>query len=225
MGHVCTSSAAASVVAAFGADAVAMVGTCHDFTGHAIAGQFAHSHPTAGSVRPRQTHQQAGSREPNPSWIPAGNDATRRIARRIGGFPGGTLTEVFDIPLTAHILGGAPIGDSPASGVIDPYQRIFGYDGLHVVDGAAVAANLGVNPSLTIVAQAERAISLWPNKGEPDRRPAIGAPYERVRPVRPVRPAVPEHAPAAYTVGLPERGCPEHDLPEHAVTNRHLPGG
>ncbi|WP_322761991.1 GMC oxidoreductase [Frankia sp. Cr2] len=169
--------------------------------------------------RARLTSRQ-GHGEPNPSWIPAGNDATRRIARRIGGFPGGTLTEVFDIPLTAHILGGAPIGDSPASGVIDPYQRIFGYDGLHVVDGAAVAANLGVNPSLTIVAQAERAISLWPNKGEPDQRPAIGAPYERVRPVRPVRPAVPEHAPAAYTVGLSD-----HALPVPAVTNRHLPGG
>jgi cholesterol oxidase len=156
-----------------------------------------------------------GRGAPNPTWIPVGNDAARRIASRIGGFPSGTLTEICDIPLTAHILGGAPIGDSPASGVIDPYQRIFGYDGLHVVDSAAVTANLGVNPALTIVAQAERAISFWPNKGEPDQRPPVGSRYERIRPVRPLRPAVPEHAPAAYTIGLgdtPPVGEPEQDF-------------
>ncbi|WP_131784238.1 GMC family oxidoreductase [Protofrankia symbiont of Coriaria ruscifolia] len=144
-----------------------------------------------------------GHGEPNPTWIPAGNDATRRIARRIGGFSGGTLTEILDIPLTAHILGGAAIGDSPSSGVVDPYQRVFGYDGLHVTDGAAIAANLGVNPSLTIVAQAERAMSMWPNNGERDQRPPIGSPYRRIPPVRPVRPAVPDDAPAAYRIGLP----------------------
>ncbi len=142
-----------------------------------------------------------GHGEPNPTWIPAGNDATRRIARRMGGFPGGTLTEILDIPMTAHILGGAPIGDSASSGVIDPYQRMFGYDGLHVIDGAAITANLGVNPSLTITAQAERAMSLWPNKGERDTRPPVGSPYRRVSPVRPIHPAVPDHAPAAYRIG------------------------
>ncbi len=149
-----------------------------------------------------------GHGQPNPTWIPAGNDATRRIAKHVDGFPGGTLPEVLDIPMTAHILGGAPIGDSPANGVIDPYHRIFGYDGLHVVDGAAVAANLGVNPSLTITALAERAISLWPNKGEPDQRPPAGSRYKRIPPIRPLYPVVPEHAPAAYTIGLakgPER--------------------
>ncbi len=99
--------------------------------------------------------------------------------------------------MTAHILGGAAIGDSPQTGVIDPYHRVYGYAGIHVVDGAAVSANLGVNPSLTITAQAERAMSLWPNKGEADPRPEPGSAYRPVEAVRPVTPAVPEAAPAA----------------------------
>ncbi len=65
------------------------------------------------------------------------------------------------------------------------------------MDGAAVTANLGVNPSLTITAQAERAMSFWPNKGETDPRPPVGAEYEQVSPVAPKRPAVPAEAPAA----------------------------
>jgi cholesterol oxidase len=73
--------------------------------------------------------------------------------------------------MTAHILGGAVIGDSPETGVIDKYHRVFGHRNVHVVDGAAVSANLGVNPSLTITAQAERAFSFWPRKGDPDIRP------------------------------------------------------
>jgi len=68
---------------------------------------------------------------------------------------------------------------------------------LHVVDGSAVPANLGVNPSLTITAMAERAMSLWPNKGEADRRPPLGSEYRRVDPIVPLRPAVPRQAPAA----------------------------
>ena len=60
---------------------------------------------------------------------------------------------------------------------MDPYQRLYGHDGLHVVDGSAVSANLGVNPSLTITAQAERAMAFWPNKGEADPRPALGSAY------------------------------------------------
>ncbi|HCT75272.1 MAG TPA: cholesterol oxidase [Micromonosporaceae bacterium] len=108
---------------------------------------------------------------PNPTWIPEGNTAVRLLAEEIGGVPGGSLTEMADIPITAHILGGAVIGKDPDSGVVDQYHRVFGYRGLHVVDGAAVSANLGVNPSLTITAQAERAFSHWPRKGEPDPRP------------------------------------------------------
>ncbi|MER5333490.1 GMC family oxidoreductase [Micromonospora sp. NPDC002717] len=134
---------------------------------------------------------------PNPTWIPAGNRAARLLAEEIGGTPGGALTEPFDIPMTAHILGGAVIGATPADGVVDPWHRVFGHPGLHVVDGAAVSANLGVNPSLTITAQAERAMSFWPNKGDPDPRPPVGSPYARMDPVPPRHPAVPPHAPGA----------------------------
>ena len=84
------------------------------------------------------------------------------------------------MPMTAHFIGGCAIGDSPETGVVDPYQRVYGYDGLHVVDGSAVSANLGVNPSLTITAQAERAMAFWPNKGEADPRPELGAAYRRL---------------------------------------------
>ena len=81
------------------------------------------------------------------------------------------------MPLTAHFIGGCTIGDSPETGVVDPYQRVYGHPGLHVVDGSAISANLGVNPSLTITAQAERAMAFWPNKGEADPRPALGSAY------------------------------------------------
>jgi hypothetical protein len=71
-----------------------------------------------------------GHGEPNPTWIPVGNDVTRRLSEKVDGFPGGTWGEVFNIPMTAHIIGGCPIGDSPATGVLDPWQRVYGYDGL-----------------------------------------------------------------------------------------------
>jgi cholesterol oxidase len=66
-----------------------------------------------------------------------------------------------------------------------------------VVDGSAVSANLGVNPSLTITAQAERAMAFWPNKGETDPRPPLGADYRRLAPVPPRAPVVPSDAPGA----------------------------
>jgi cholesterol oxidase len=81
--------------------------------------------------------------------------------------------------------------------VVDPWQRLYGHPGLHVVDGSAISANLGVNPSLTITAQAERAMAYWPNKGEEDPRPAVGEGYRPVAPVPPRRPVVPEAAPGA----------------------------
>ncbi|MDZ4265932.1 MAG: GMC oxidoreductase, partial [Mycobacterium sp.] len=86
---------------------------------------------------------------------------------------------------------------SPEHGVIDPYQRVYGYPTLSVMDGAAISANLGVNPSLSITAQAERAAALWPNKGEDDLRPAQGEPYRRLAPIAPAHPVVPADAPAA----------------------------
>jgi cholesterol oxidase len=154
--------------------------------------------------RRRYTSRQ-GHGNPNPTFIPAGYEANQRTAEYIGGIAGGTWSEVFDIPLTAHFIGGAPIGTDPSNGVIDPYHRVFNYPNLHVVDGAAITANLGVNPSLTIAAQAERAFSLWPNKGEEDPRPVQGEPYRRVDPVPPKAPAVPAHAPAALRL-VPRRG-------------------
>ncbi|GIJ14815.1 FAD-dependent oxidoreductase [Micromonospora gifhornensis] len=131
-----------------------------------------------------------GHGTPNPTWIPAGNRAARLLAEEIGGTPGGALTEPFDIPMTAHILGGAVIGATPETGVIDPYHRVYGHPGLHVVDGAAISANLGVNPSLTITAQAERAMSLWPNKNTPDPRPPHPSPYRPLTPIPPTHPAL-----------------------------------
>ena len=145
----------------------------------------------------RRYSSKQGHGEPNPTWIPAGNEVTRRIAEKIDGVAGGTWGELFNVPLTAHFLGGAAIGDSVETGVIDPYQRVYNYPTLHVVDGASISANLGVNPSLSITAQAERAASLWPNLGEVDQRPAQGESYRRLAPIAPAHPVVPAEAPAA----------------------------
>ncbi|MGV9748288.1 FAD-dependent oxidoreductase [Rhodococcus zopfii] len=152
----------------------------------------------------RRVTSKQGHGEPNPTWIPAGNDATRRIAQKIDGIAGGTWGEILNIPLTAHFLGGAVIGVDRDHGVIDPYHRVYGYPTLSVVDGAAVSANLGVNPSLTIAAQAERSASLWPNKGEDDVRPVQGEPYRRLGPVAPKNPVVPAGAPGALSLPIVE---------------------
>ncbi|GAA1899091.1 FAD-dependent oxidoreductase [Actinomadura bangladeshensis] len=138
-----------------------------------------------------------GDGEPNPTWIPVAHDAVRMLAEELDATPGGTWFDLFNIPTTAHFIGGCVIGETPEDGVIDPYHRVHGHPGLHIVDGSAVTANLGVNPSLTITAQAERAMAFWPNRGEKDPRPAPGAAYRRVDPVMPDRPAVPAAAPAA----------------------------
>lgn len=143
-----------------------------------------------------------GHGAPNPTWIPVANEAVRRMAKQVDGTPGGTIGEPFNRPLTAHFIGGCTIGDSAESGVVDPYQRLYGYEGLHVVDGSAISANLGVNPSLTITAQAERAMAFWPNKGQADERPPVGASYEPVRPVAPRSPVVPEAAPGALRLPI-----------------------
>ena len=139
-----------------------------------------------------------GHGEPNPTYIPVANETAKVAADVIDGYPGSAWNEVLlDVPTTAHILGGACIGEDASRGAIDPYHRLYGHEGLHVVDGSAISANLGVNPSLTITAMAERAMAFWPNHGEPDPRPPLGEAYRPLDPVAPQRPAVPEHAPAA----------------------------
>jgi cholesterol oxidase len=138
-----------------------------------------------------------GHGAPNPAWIPVANETMRRIAATIGGFPLSSIGEVVNIPMTAHFIGGCVIGDRPGTGVVDPYHRVYGHPGLHVVDGSAISANPGVNPALTITAQAERAMALWPNKGDSDPRPMLGTSHQRVAPVQPHSPFVSATAPAA----------------------------
>jgi cholesterol oxidase len=146
---------------------------------------------------------------PNPSWIPVANAAARKLAANIGGTPGGSYGDLFNVPMTAHFIGGCAIGDSPQTGVIDPYHRLYGHSGIHVVDGSALSANLGVNPSLSITAQAERVMAYWPNAGDEDQRPALGEPYRRLDPIAPLKPAVPQHAPAALQLGPTQRAARE----------------
>ncbi|MFG2128169.1 GMC family oxidoreductase N-terminal domain-containing protein [Streptomyces sp. NPDC048751] len=147
-----------------------------------------------------------GHGAPNPKQIRAASEAASALAADINGFAGSNVGELMGTPLTAHFLGGCPIGSSRDTGVIDPYHRLYGHPGISVVDGSAVSANLGVNPSLTITAQAERAMSYWPNKGEADPRPAQGAAYERLKPVEPKSPTVP--ADAFGALRLPFLGMP-----------------
>ncbi|MFF7812127.1 GMC oxidoreductase [Streptomyces roseolus] len=147
-----------------------------------------------------------GHGAPNPTQIEAATRAATLLSEEINGFAGSNIGELMGTPLTAHFLGGCPIGADPESGVIDPYHRLYGHPGISVVDGAAVSANLGVNPSLTITAQAERAMSFWPNKGEEDPRPRQGEAYVRVAAVEPKSPAVPAEAFGALR--LPFLGIP-----------------
>jgi cholesterol oxidase len=156
----------------------------------------------AGRFGRRVLTSRQGHGEPNPTWIPVANRAARRMAEIMGGTAGGSIGEPFNMPLTAHFIGGCTIGVGPDTGVVDAFQRVYGHPGLHVADGSAISANLGVNPSLTITAQAERAMAFWPNHGEADPRPALGAPYQRITPVAPTRPAVPETAPAALRLPI-----------------------
>lgn len=142
------------------------------------------------------------SDKPNATYIPAANEVVRKIADKYGGTPGGHIGDLVSAPFTAHFVGGCVIGKSDKEGVIDAYHRAWNYPTLHIVDGSSVTANLGVNPSLTITAQAERAFSYWPNKGQADSRPVQSAGYQRIKAVAPIYPVVPEHAFAALRVPL-----------------------
>jgi cholesterol oxidase len=106
-----------------------------------------------------------GDRPPAPTYLPLANETAKRIARRLDGIPQSVLPEVLlDLSSTAHILGGCAIGHGPDDGVVDARGRVFGYEGLYVIDGSMIPANLGVNPSLTITALAENAMSHIPSK-------------------------------------------------------------
>jgi cholesterol oxidase len=114
---------------------------------------------------------------PNPTFIPVANQAAEWFAKRTGGIAQSSVMEsLLNIPTTAHILGGAVIGSDPSSGVVDARQKVFGYENLMVCDGSVIPANVGVNPSLTITALAEHAMSFVPpaGQGEPAER-KIGA--------------------------------------------------
>jgi cholesterol oxidase len=107
-----------------------------------------------------------GTSKPVPVYIPIANQVARRMAEKMGGFAQSGIIEVLlNKPSTAHILGGCPIGLTADTGVVDTHCQAFGYEGLYVVDGSVIPANLGVNPSLTITAMAEHAMSHVPNKG------------------------------------------------------------
>jgi cholesterol oxidase len=116
---------------------------------------------------------------PNPTFIPVANQAAEWLAERTGGVAQSSVMEAtLNIPTTAHILGGAAIGHGPEDGVVDARQRVFGYENLLVCDGSAIPANVGVNPSLTIAALAEHAMSAIPPKegAEPSRLPEAARP-------------------------------------------------
>lgn len=138
--------------------------------------------------------------KPNATYIPAANEVVRRIADKHGGIAGGHIGDLIDAPFTAHFVGGCVIGEDAEHGVIDPYHRVYNYPTLHIVDGSTITANLGVNPSLTITAQAERALSMWPNKDDADLRPAQGAKYQRIFPIAPNQPFVPAGAVGALKI-------------------------
>jgi cholesterol oxidase len=102
---------------------------------------------------------------PIPAVINTGRQVVERFAAKINGIPQSTVNEVLlDTASTAHILGGCGIGADETTGVIDSNHQMFNYPGLYVMDGSVIPANLGVNPSLTITAMAERAMSRIPVK-------------------------------------------------------------
>ena len=105
-----------------------------------------------------------GYGEENPAWVAKGHEVARDLAKDMDGTAAAVIGEPFGIPLTAHFLGGCVIAGDASGGVVDRHLRVFGVEGLHIFDGSTLSANPGVNPSLTIAAQAEWAASHWPAK-------------------------------------------------------------
>ena len=132
--------------------------------------------------RIRLTTQQ-DPEKPNPTFIPAANYAARWIADEYGGIPQSSLMEaVANIPTTAHILGGAVIAAGSDEGVVDSRHRLFGYENLLICDGSVVPANVGVNPSLTITAMTERAMTFVSAAAETPQATQTVAPSEACPP-------------------------------------------
>lgn len=124
-----------------------------------------------------------------PSKIDIGHQVTRRFAARIHGIPAGSINEgLFNIPMTAHILGGCPMGRDDQEGVVDVDCRVHNYPGLYVVDGSIVPANPGVNPSLTITALAEYAMSRIPPKAGASVRQPLMTPISAAAALKPMNP-------------------------------------
>lgn len=136
-----------------------------------------------------------GSGDPVKVHIPEVEAFTSEVAKRLDAREEALVFEHIRMAASAHFIGGVTIGETADKGAIDPYQRAFGYEGLHVIDGSVMPANPGVNPSLMITALAERAMSFWPNKGEADQRPPVGSGYKRLAPIMPHKPFVPTGAP------------------------------
>ena len=110
-------------------------------------------------------NSELSSGDPIPSSIPIGEDVANHIAKDINGVPMSTYMDTFfGIPTTAHILGGAVMGKNKSEGVIDKNNHVFGYENLYVCDGSMISATPGVNPSLSITAITERAMSKIPDK-------------------------------------------------------------
>jgi cholesterol oxidase len=144
-----------------------------------------------------------------PGKIDIGHEVTREFARRIDGIPAGTINEgLLNIPMTAHILGGVPIGSNDGQGVVDLNCQVFNYPGLYVVDGSIMPANPGVNPSLTITALAEYAMSrVLPKDGKP-LRPPMGV----------VKPQG-----LASQASILKESVPLQEAPHHPAGNGRLP--
>ena len=149
----------------------------------------------------RRVRAREGHGAPSPRWLPIAHEAAEVAAEVMGGDPMASIHEsLLGAATTAHLIGGACIGATAEEGVVDPYHRVFGHPSISIVDGSAVPANLGSNPALTITAMAERAMAMWPNKGDADPRPRVGEPYRPTEPVSPRSPIVPEHAHGALRV-------------------------